>query len=65
MIRYRYNHQLSPPAPFIHVGLQALESADALAELPAQLDSAADITVVPAGLVERLGLVAFGTLEID
>ena len=64
MIRYRYNHQFSPPAPFVHVSLQGLERAAAIADLPAQLDTAADMTVVPAGLVERLGLVPFGTVQV-
>jgi hypothetical protein len=41
-----------------------MEGAKELAELPAQLDSAADITVVPAGWVERLGLIPFGALQV-
>lgn len=65
MIRYRYNHQLSPPAPFVHVSLQGLEGTAAIADLPAQLDTAADITVVPTVLVERLGLVPFGIVQVS
>jgi hypothetical protein len=52
VIRYRYNHQFSPSAPFVHVSLQDLEGAAAIA----------DLTVVPAELAERLGLVPFGTV---
>lgn len=65
MIRYRYNHQLSPPAPFVHVSLQGLEGTAAIADLPAQLDTSVDITVVPTVLVERLGLIRFGTGQVS
>ena len=65
MIRYRYNQQLSPPAPFVHVSLQGLDGAAAIADLPAQLDTAADMTVVPAAMAERLGLVPFGTVQVS
>ncbi|MBI2926010.1 MAG: retroviral-like aspartic protease family protein [Verrucomicrobia bacterium] len=65
MIRYRYNQQLSPPAPFVHVSLQGLEGSGAIADLPAQLDTAADMTVIPAALADRLGLVPFGTVQVS
>ena len=65
MIRYRYNDQFSPPAPFVHVSLRGLEDTAAITDLPAQLDTAADLTVVPAVLVERLGLVPIGTVQVS
>ncbi len=65
MIRYRYNRQLSPPAPFVHVSLQALEGTAAITDLPAQLDTAAGMTVIPAALVTRSGLVPFGTVQVS
>jgi len=64
VIRYRYNQQINPPAPFIHVALQRLDGAATIADLPAQLDTAADSTVVPATLIEELGLVPFGTVQV-
>jgi predicted aspartyl protease len=62
--RYRYNHQVNPAAPFVHVSLQALEGTAEVVELPAQLDTAADITVVPEILVLHARLVLFGTMEV-
>ena len=56
--RYNYNRQISPPAPFVHVTISRPDNAGAAAiNVPAQLDSAADISVIPADLVERLQLV--------
>jgi predicted aspartyl protease len=64
VIRYRYNQQVSPPAPFVHVTLQCPVAEPALSEIPAQLDTAADVTIVPAGLVEQLHLVQFDAIEV-
>lgn len=60
MIRYRYAHQLSPPAPFVSVTLRCPTTATRTVGLPAQLDSAADRTVLPGRVVEGLGLVEDG-----
>ncbi len=64
MIRYRYNQQVSPPAPFIHVTLLCREAGTQRADLPAQLDTAADRTVIPGALVEQLGLVPLDELPV-
>jgi hypothetical protein len=45
MIRYSYNQQLTPPAPFVHVTVRPPERGIAVSDLPALLDPAADITV--------------------
>jgi hypothetical protein len=47
MTRYNYNQQMSPPAPFVHVSIGPPEDASVASELPAQLDCAADRTVIP------------------
>jgi hypothetical protein len=60
VIRYSYNRQFEPPAPFVHVALRHPETAEELANVPAQLDCAADRSVVPLRLVEELGLVPMG-----
>jgi hypothetical protein len=60
MIRYRYAHQLSPPAPFVSVTLRCPTTGKRAADLPAQLDVAADRTVLPGQMVEALGLVEDG-----
>jgi hypothetical protein len=59
MIRYRYQAALEPPAPFVHVNLRDPTSGATLADVPAQVDSAADRTVLPPRLVEALGLEKF------
>src|SRR5437773_3493973 len=56
MIRYAYNRQLQPPAPFVHVTLRTLTGDRQLVDLPAQLDFGADKTVVPWTVVEQLAL---------
>jgi hypothetical protein len=65
MTRYRYNQQVSPPAPFVHVTLSSRETGRQLVDLPAQLDSAADRTVIPGAVVEQLGLVPLDELPVS
>lgn len=64
MTRYRYNQQISPPGPFVHVALGPPLADLADADLPAQLDTAADLTVVPLRLIEHLGLVPFDSVPV-
>jgi hypothetical protein len=60
MIRYRYAQQLSPPAPFVNVTLRCPTTGTQAVGLPAQLDTAADRTVIPGRVVQGLGLVEDG-----
>ena len=57
MIRYLYNSQKSPPAPFVYVELADPAGTKQLQQVPAQIDSGADRTVIPWDLVLQLGLV--------
>lgn len=52
MIRYKFNQQVSPPAPFVHVTIGRPVDEEALPDIAAQLDTAADMTVVPWHIVE-------------
>jgi predicted aspartyl protease len=54
MIRYRYNQQVNPPAPFVHVTLGTMDAVRRTEEVPAQLDPGADKTVVPSRLIDIL-----------
>jgi len=54
MIRSSYNQQLTPPAPFVHVTVRPPERGIAVSDLPALLDTAADITAIPARIAEEL-----------
>jgi hypothetical protein len=60
MIRYRYLADLVPPAPFVHVSLRCPATGSERTNLPAQVDSAADRTVVPDTVVAALQLVQDG-----
>lgn len=64
MIRYRYQEALEPPAPFIHVTLVNPATGATLTSVPAQIDSAADRSVLPPRLVTALELTQFGDLEV-
>lgn len=55
MIRYRYTQQLTPPAPFVYVSIRCVATGALVSSLPAQLDTAADRTVLPKQLVATLG----------
>jgi hypothetical protein len=62
MIHYRYAEQFIPPAPFVNVSVQCLGTGSRAEKQPAQVDSAADRSVLPERLVEGLGLVEDGRL---
>ena len=56
MIRYRYQAQLRPPAPFVSVSLRNPATGQEVRDVPAQLDTAADRTLLPEDTVRALGL---------
>ena len=60
MIRYNDNRQIIPPAPFVHLTIERPVSDGTTVEVPAQIDCAADMTVIPWHVVEELQLVQFG-----
>jgi predicted aspartyl protease len=63
MIRYRYNQQVSPPAPFVHVTIRRPGDETSVRDLPAQIDTAADMTVIPWRIVEDLQLLQHDEIE--
>ena len=62
--RFNYISDLRPPAPFVHVTLRKPGGDLELANLPAQVDTGADRTVIPWRLVEALGLVQLDEIRI-
>lgn len=65
MIRYRYQTLLHPPAPpFISVTLWNPVTGVDQRDVPAQLDTAADRTLLPQSLVQALNLPQIGTVPI-
>jgi predicted aspartyl protease len=64
MIRYAYNRQVTPPAPFVHVSVRCPETGQAVTDLPSLIDTAADRSVIPGRLVEELGLIPLDELPV-
>jgi hypothetical protein len=64
LISYRYQEALDPPAPFVNVSLVQPVTGAVLPNVPAQVDSAADRTVVPARLVEGMALPPVGERQV-
>jgi predicted aspartyl protease len=56
MVRFKYNQQLSPPAPLAVVSVSPPNGAAHPAMWPAQIDTGADRTVIPARLADELQL---------
>ncbi len=56
MIYYGYNTQKDPPAPFVRVTLRHPRTGNELRDLPAQLDTGADCSLIPVKIAEGLGL---------
>ena len=64
MIRYAYNSQLQPPAPFALVTLRHPLTGAEVRDVPAQVDTAADRTLLPLPIVQALGLPAIGSIPV-
>ena len=64
MIRYTYNLQKQPPAPFVLVTMRHPRSGAEARDLPAQIDTAADRTLLPLALVQALALDKIGDMDI-
>lgn len=64
MIRYNYSKSVQPPAPFVHVAIHNSNLQRTVADVPALLDCAADRSVIPADLIESLGLVQLDEVPI-
>lgn len=65
MIRFSYVSYGSAPAPFVYLTVRCRETEKQAEDVPAQLDCGSDRTVLPAKLVERLGLVEMGHLRVE
>ena len=64
MIRYAFLTQLDPPAPFVNAVLRHPLTGTELRNLPAQLDTAADRTILPGSLVRSLDLPQVGVMRL-
>jgi predicted aspartyl protease len=59
MVRYRFNQQRNPRPPYIHVAVRRADGLRSLNEVVAQLDTGADMTVLPASFLHEMNLVRF------
>jgi hypothetical protein len=64
MIRYAYNQQVEPPAPFVLVTLRNPVTGLERENIAAQLDYAADRTLLPSDVAQSLVLPAIGSVFI-
>jgi len=60
VIRYKYVSHVNPPAPFINVSVRCPTTGHQVENVPAQVDTGADRTVLPKAVVTALGLVEVG-----
>jgi predicted aspartyl protease len=54
---------MMPPAPFVYASVGAPVEGTSFVEFPAQLDTAADLSVIPWRIVEELQLNQLGEFE--
>jgi len=64
VIRYLYNDQKQPPAPFITVTLIHPHTGGEVRDIPAQIHTGADQTLVPSAIVAALGLSKSGSIVV-
>jgi hypothetical protein len=65
MIRYRYTAAMSPPAPVVNVTVACPATGNRVEMQPAQIDTGADCSVLPATTVAALGLVEDGRFQLQ
>ena len=63
MVRYAYNQQVSPPAPFVHVTVRPPYEGPIGIVIPAQIDTAADLSVIPGRFIEELQLLPLDSVS--
>src|SRR5262245_36700417 len=64
MIRYSYNQQVQPPAPFIYVAVIAPGQTTRADRVPMLIDSGADLSVIPQRLIAELNLIKFSNVGV-
>ena len=65
MITYRYNQQIDPPGSFVLVNVSTGDGSQSVDQVPAQVDTGADLTVVPDSVVRQLRLASRGDMTIS
>jgi hypothetical protein len=65
MITYHYVTQRTPPAPFVMLSLADPNGTTTVRDIPAQVDCAADRTIVPLNVIQAFGLTASRVAEFE
>jgi predicted aspartyl protease len=63
-IKTAYLSAVAPPGPFASVGLASRDGSAVIANCAAQIDTAADRTVVPRRFIEQLGAAPIREVEL-
>jgi hypothetical protein len=64
VIRYNFNISVTPPAPFVYVTISSRDGSRETGNVAAQLDTAADKTVVPWEVVQELRATPDGEIPL-
>jgi predicted aspartyl protease len=64
MTVYHYHHSFSPPAPLVYVTLRHPEQEIEVQDIPAQVDTGSDRTIVPQRYIEGLSVVRLREIEL-
>jgi hypothetical protein len=59
-----YNTSIKPPAPFVPVHVSNLADIDGVS-VSAKIDTGADISAIPAALIDRLNLTPAGEIVVE
>ena len=65
MICYRYTTERNPPAPFVRVSVRCSLTREVIDSCNAQIDTAADRTVLPLRIVQALNLPERGVFQFQ
>ena len=64
-MKYPYDTSTVPPAPFLPVRRTNVTGSSAPLQIVAKVDSGADITAIPVGLISQLDLVPNGEVIVE
>jgi len=63
-ISSKYLPAVMPPGPFANLNIESLDGKTRLTNCPAQLDTAADRTVLPQNLIDQLSVTPAGFVNL-
>jgi predicted aspartyl protease len=64
VIRYAYFPYGARPAPFVHATIRCPQTGARTEEVPAQVDTGAETSILPGALARSLGLAQMGAVSV-